>query len=104
MSYFWTGYFYSFGTLDPKIRDPVRQHISAFTLDRYRWMLAQSGLDMIRFRTDKHQTTSLLLLPLVPLIRVVARVKQGGSESVRRQNALTSLLARKLVICALKRD
>ncbi len=95
-----TGYFYSFGTLDPQRRDPVSQHISPFTLDRYAWLMAQTGLRIDEVRTDKYQRSSLALGLLAPLVRYAARRAQGDAPSVRRQNADQVLFGRKLILIA----
>jgi SAM-dependent methyltransferase len=100
LRFFTTGYFYSFDTLDPAKRDPVSQHITPFTLDRYVWRFAQCGLRIERVSTDKHQRSSLALGFLVPLIRWAARASQGDSPSVRLQNSRAALFGRKLMIVA----
>ena len=41
ISFLMTGFLYNFPPLDPDIQDPVHQHISPFSLDRYRWRLRQ---------------------------------------------------------------
>ncbi|MGH8496377.1 MAG: methyltransferase domain-containing protein [Gammaproteobacteria bacterium] len=102
MRFLLSGYFYSFGTLDPAVRDPASQHITPFTLDRYLWRLAQSGLTLSRLATDKRQTSSLLLGFLLPLTRLWARIGQGASPSVAMQNSAVALFGRKLVVIARK--
>jgi SAM-dependent methyltransferase len=102
MRFLLSGYFYSFGTLDPDVLDPASQHITPFTLDRYLWRLRQSGLSVSRVATDKLQTSSLLLGFLWPLIRAYARLTQGRSPSVRLENSTTALFGRKLVVIARK--
>ncbi|MCI0400175.1 MAG: methyltransferase domain-containing protein [Gammaproteobacteria bacterium] len=103
IAFLFTGYFYSFPTLDPDILDPVSQHITASTLDAYRWRLAQSGLDISEVRTDRFQRTSLLWSFLAPLIWLSARMKHGRSEHVAIQNSNTALFGRTLVVLAQKR-
>jgi len=95
-----TGYFYSFPSLDPAIRDPVEQHITAFSLDRYRWRLRQAGLEFLHVAADKRQSTSKVLSFLAPLIWAINRKKARRSESVRLQNDLTVLQARSLIVLA----
>lgn len=102
MRFLLSGYFYSFGTLDPDVLDPASQHITPFTLDRYLWRLRQSGLSVSRVATDKLQTSSLLLGFLWPLIRAHARLTQGRAPSVRLENSTTALFGRKLVVIARK--
>ncbi|CAN5187841.1 hypothetical protein BH24PSE2_BH24PSE2_10200 [soil metagenome] len=97
-----SGYFYSFGTLDPEVLDPVSQHITPFTLDRYLWRLRQSGLRLVQVSTDKRQRSSLLLGFLWPLIRLWARLGQGNSPSVRLQNSDVALFGRTLAVVAQK--
>ena len=97
-----TGFYYSFGPLVPGRRDPVRQHISPFTLNRYEWMLSLNGLRLACVATDKNQPTSLLLMFLAPLIRLVSRMQFGKNELVQRQNSAPALFGRKLVIVARK--
>jgi SAM-dependent methyltransferase len=100
--FFWTGYFYSFCPLDPKRCDPVTQHISPFTIDRYRWRLAQSGLEIVRVTTDKQQTTSLLFSALYPVARLAARLKFGASPNTDLQNSAVALFGRKIIIEAVR--
>ncbi len=100
MSFLLTGYPYSFPTLDPAELDPVAQHITPFSLDRYRWRLAQSGFDIESVEIDKRQSTSRVLSFLVPLIRLATRKAARKSASVREQNSARVLLGRKLFILA----
>src|SRR5690606_35484403 len=58
MSFLLKGYFYSFPSLNPEELDPVSQHISPFTLDRYLWRLHQAGLRFVEVSVDKYQRTS----------------------------------------------
>ena len=99
-----TGYFYSFPPLEPDVKDPVSQHITAHTLDRYRWRLAQCGLDLVELRTDKYQRTSMALSFLVPFIRLKTRREHGVSKLARAQNAGVSLFGRTLIAIARKRS
>ena len=46
MTFLLTGYYYSHGPLEPTELNAVRQHISPFTLDRYRWVLWRCGLEL----------------------------------------------------------
>ena len=100
LSFLLTGYPYSFPSLDPKVLDPVAQHITPFSLDRYRWRLAQSGFEIVAVNVDRYQTTSRLLAFLIPLIRLASRRAARASASVREQNSLPLLLGRKLFITA----
>lgn len=103
VSFLFTGYPYSFPTLDPAELDPVAQHITPFTLDRYRWRLAQSGFDIAGVEVDKFQNSSRALSFLIPLIRIATRKAARESASVRAQNSLPVLLGRKLFIVARRR-
>jgi len=102
MRFLLTGFFYSFGPLAPGRRDPVRQHISPFSLNRYEWMLSLHGLRIVRVATDKKQPTSLLLAFLTPVIWLARRMQFGGNPLARRQNSATVLFGRKLLIVARK--
>ena len=102
MRFLLTGFFYSFGPLAPGRRDPVRQHISPFTLNRYEWLLSLHGLRIVRVATDKRQPTSLGLAFLAPLIWLSVRLGFGRNESARKQNAPAALFGRKLVVVAEK--
>jgi len=99
-----TGYPYSFPSLDPAELDPVAQHITPFSLDRYRWRLAQSGFDVETVDVDKLQSSSRALAFLIPLIRLATRKAARESASVREQNSLRVLLGRKLFILARRRE
>lgn len=98
-----TGYPYSFPTLDPSVLDPVAQHITPFSLDRYRWRLTQSGFDVEFVDVDKLQRSSRALAFLIPLIRLATRRAARESASVREQNSRKVLFGRKLFIIARKR-
>jgi SAM-dependent methyltransferase len=97
-----TGYYYSFGPLDPRETDPVRQHISPFTIDRYRFALAQCGLRLATVATDKYQKSSLALAGLAPAVWLLARLKFGGGPGVRLQNGAAALFGRTLFMVARK--
>ena len=97
-----SGTFYSFGPLVPFTTDPVSQHISPFTLNRYAWQLSQHGLHVTGVRTDKLQTTSLLLGLLAPLIWLSTRLMFGSDENATAQNSAVPLFGRKLMITARK--
>ncbi|HEX7079648.1 MAG TPA: class I SAM-dependent methyltransferase [Gammaproteobacteria bacterium] len=103
LSFLLTGYPYSFPSLDPAVLDPVAQHISPFSLDRYRWRLAQSNFDIVAVEIDKRQRSSQALFFLIPLIRLASRRAARRSPSVREQNSLPLLLGRKLFIVARRR-
>src|SRR5690606_14654349 len=98
MSFLLTGYPYSFPTLDPDVVDPVSQHITPFSLDRYRWRLRQSGFEFAGVEIDKYQSTSRWLAFLVPLIRLATFRAARGSASVRAQNSTSVLFGRKLFV------
>lgn len=98
LRFLFTGFFYSFGPLEPFTRDPVSQHIAPFTVNRYEWMMSQHGLRLIALETDKMQTTSVLLAPFVPFIRLATWLQFGGSALASRQNSSVALYGRKLVI------
>jgi len=103
VSFLFTGYPYSFPTLDPAVLDPVAQHITPFSLDRYRWRLSQSGFDIEAVDIDKLQSSSRALSFLIPLIRLATRRAARESVSVREQNSRRVLLGRKLFIVARRR-
>ncbi len=105
ISFLLTGYFYSHGPLDPREHDPVRQHIAAFTPDRYRFILARAGLDMETIETDKFQRSSRWWGWLTPVIRWRAQRRFGPSPGVRLQNSAASLYGRTMVgICSKRAD
>jgi SAM-dependent methyltransferase len=103
LRFLFTGYFYGFPPLDPAVRDPVSQHITAHTLDRYRWRLAQCGLKLVGLYTDKYQRTSMALSFLIPLIRFKTWREHGDSALARAQNTGIALFGRTLVVIARKR-
>ena len=104
IQFLFTGCFYSFGLLAPFTDDPIHQHISPFTMNRYAWMLSQHGLSVCRLATDKAQTSSILLSFLVPLIKLAA-IGQGRNTALfQQQNSWLLLSGRKLVIVARKAD
>jgi SAM-dependent methyltransferase len=97
-----TGFFYSFGPLEPFTRDPVSQHIAPFSLNRYEWMMSQHGLRLAGIETDKMQTSSILLAPLLPLIKLATWMQFGGNRLASRQNSSVALYGRKLVVIGRK--
>ena len=100
--FLFTGFFYSFGPLEPFTRDPVSQHIAPFSVNRYEWMLSQHGLRLTGLQTDKIQTSSVLLALLVPFIRLATWMGSGSSPLAARQNSSVALYGRKLVVTAKK--
>ena len=97
-----TGFFYSFGPLEPFTRDPVSQHIAPFSLNRYEWMLSQHGLTLAGIETDKIQTSSVLLSLLLPFIRIATWLQFRGNPLAARQNCHRPLYGRKLVVIGAK--
>ena len=104
LRFLFTGFFYSFGPLEPFTRDPVSQHIAPYSVNRYEWMMSQHGLRLSEVETDRIQTSSVLLSLLVPFIRLATWIQFGGSQLAARQNASVALYGRKLVIIARKGD
>jgi SAM-dependent methyltransferase len=102
MRFLLTGFYYSFGPLQPFTRDPVSQHIAPFTVNRYEWMMSQHGLRLAGLDTDRIQTSSVLLSPLVPFIRLVTWLQFRASPLAARQNESVVLYGRKLVIIGRK--
>ena len=102
LRFLFTGFFYSFGPLEPFTRDPVSQHIAPFSVNRYEWMMSQHGLRLTGLETDKTQTSSLLLIPLLPFIRLATWIQFGGSAHASRQNSSVALYGRKLVVIGRK--
>jgi SAM-dependent methyltransferase len=102
LRFLFTGFFYSFGPLEPFTRDPVSQHIAPFSVNRYEWMMSQHGLRLTGLETDKTQTSSVLLAPLLPFIRLATRMQSGGSALASRQNSSVALYGRKLVVMGRK--
>ena len=100
--FLFTGFFYSFGPLEPFTRDPVSQHIAPFSLNRYEWMMSQHGLTLAAIETDKVQTSSVLLSVLYPFIWLATRLQFGGSPLASRQNSSVPLFGRKLVVIGRK--
>lgn len=98
LRFLFTGFFYSFGPLEPFTRDPVSQHIAPFSVNRYEWMMSQHGLRLVALATDKTQTSSVLLAPLVPFVWLATRLQFGASALASRQNSRVALYGRKLVI------
>jgi SAM-dependent methyltransferase len=107
LSFLCSGYFYSHGPLDPAVLDPVSQHISPFTPDRYRFLLAQAGLDLERIACDRWGSTSTWMSWLVPLIRGWSWWSRGrrldDTRGVQLQNSVAALLGRTMVGVAVRR-
>lgn len=107
VKFLFTGCFYSHAPLDPKVVNPVNQHIAAFTPDRYRWLLAQSGLDLTGLACDKFGHSSLALAGLWPFIKLACL--RGFGKHVtddtggHMQNTPAALFGRTMVGIARKR-
>lgn len=97
-----TGCFYMHGPLDPNEFDPVSQHISAFTPDRYRFILAGAGLALETIACDRMQRSSRALGFLTPLIRWKARRKHGRAPGLEMNNCDAALYGRIMVGIARK--
>jgi len=102
MRFLLTGFFYSFGPLQPFTRDPVSQHIAPFSVNRYEWMMSQHGLRLTALETDRIQTSSVLLSLLLPLIWLATLLQFRGSALAARQNTSVALYGRKLVVIGRK--
>lgn len=102
LRFLFTGFFYSFGPLEPFTRDPVSQHVAPFSLNRYEWMMSQFGLRLSGIETDKIQSSSVLLSPLVPFIKLATWLQFKGSELAARQNSSVTMFGRKLVVLGRK--
>ena len=100
ISFLMTGFLYNFPPLDPEIQDPVHQHISPFSLDRYRWRLRQSGFELGSVSVDRYRLSSRIWAFLIPLIRLVTWRAARRSSGVRMQNMTRILLGRILILCA----
>ncbi len=97
LAFLLTGYFYSHGPLRVDQRDPVSQHIAAFTPDRYRFMLHQAGLNMTHLTTDKYQKSSIWLSPLAPLIWAATRWRHAPTVGTSLENSRAALFGRTMV-------
>ena len=104
LRFLFTGCYYSFGLLVPGEKDPVHQHISPFTLNRYTWMLSQHGLEVCHVTTDRKQTSSVFLSFLVPGIALRLPSSEPARSLARAQNSRVTLLGRKLIVLARKGD
>lgn len=102
MRFLFTGFFYSFGPLEPFTRDPVGQHIAPFSVNRYEWMMSQHGLRLVGLETDRTQTSSVLLSLLIPFIRLATWLQFRGDPLAARQNGSVALFGRKLVVVGRK--
>ena len=102
LRFLFTGYFYSFGPLDPAVYDPVQQHVAPYTPDRYQFMLARAGLRLTHVEADKFQKSSLWMSWLSPVVRLCARASYGKSSGVSMQNCPAALMGRTMVGVARK--
>jgi SAM-dependent methyltransferase len=100
--FLFTGFFYSFGPLEPFTRDPVSQHIAPFSVNRYEWMLSQHGLRLADLQTDKIQLSSMLLSPLAVFIALATWFGFNNDLRARQQNSRVALYGRKLIILVRK--
>jgi len=98
-----TGYYYSFGPLQVGVLDPVHQHLSPSNVDRYRWMLSQNHLHLDELRTDKYQTSSMLLWPFLGLPGwCYSKLKFGDATGAQLHRSAAATLGRKLMARSVK--
>jgi SAM-dependent methyltransferase len=102
LNFLLTGYFYSFGPLDPGEYDPVSQHVTPATVDRYRFLLGRSGMAVRDIRWDKAQRSSMGWYWLAPLVRGISALRYKGrrGELAAAENSRVALLGRKIVMVA----
>lgn len=104
MTFLLTGYFYSHGPLEPSELNPIRQHITPFTLDRYRWVLWRCGLEIEDVGVDHLQNSSMFLAGLWPFVKLWGAVRWGPSSNLAAQNSGRMLFGRTMAITARKRQ
>lgn len=73
--FLFTGYFYSFKPLELKNYDGL-QHVASLTLDQYNYLGIKHGFKSAEISVDKRQSTSLLLLWLWPIMKLMEGVKK----------------------------
>lgn len=78
LRFLFSGYFYSFTSLDHNRHDGL-QHVASLTLDQYNRLALIAGFKEADYFFDKKQDTSLLMLWLWPLMKVYEIVKKTGS-------------------------
>ena len=88
------GFFYSFKPLDLENKHGL-EHVSALTLDQYRYLAHRNGFEIVRICIDKRQTSSMLLLVLLPLLWLMAKLQRVPFAV---HGKLDVLLGRKLFI------
>lgn len=72
--FLFSGFYYSFKPLEHERTDGL-QHLSSLTIDQYRNLGLITGFKEIDFNIDKQQSTSKLLLFLVPLLKIYCKLK-----------------------------
>lgn len=88
------GFFYSFKPLDLENKHGL-EHVSSLTLDQYRYLAHRNGFEIAKIGIDKRQTSSILLLGLVPLLWLIAKLQRVPFS---KHGSLDLLLGRKLFI------
>lgn len=88
------GFFYSFKPLDLENKRGL-EHVSSLTLDQLRYLAHRHGFEIATVGIDKRQTSSALLLALVPLLWLMAKLQHIPFGV---HGSLNLLLGRKLFI------
>ena len=96
--FLFSGFFYAFKPLVHSQTDGL-QHLSSLTIDQYENLALNSGFSKLEISVDKRQSTSRLLLFMVPFIRIYCRLKKIDYKVHNRKNLL---LGRILFVTARK--
>lgn len=96
--FLFSGFFYAFKPLVHSQNDGL-QHLSSLTVDQYENLALNSGFKKLEISIDKRQSTSRLLLFMVPLLRIYCKLKK---IEFKVHNRKRFLLGRILFVTARK--
>jgi SAM-dependent methyltransferase len=87
--FLFTGFYYSFKPLDHANTDGL-QHIASLTVDQYDNLALINGLKPYKLSFDKRQSTSRLLVFLIPFLWVISKIKSIPYSIHNRYDLLTA--------------
>lgn len=99
-----SGHFYSFPPLTHAVGNEISLHITPLTLDQYEFRLNSCGFSLIDIATDKIQRSSMGGMLIYPLIALNSLLDKKLRKNWRKQNSITTLLGRKLIVLAQKEE
>jgi len=88
MRFLMTGFMYSFGPMCGVEGTQDHGHVSARTLDQYRYLADQAGFDIVSTGIDSPRKSSRMLLFLLPAMRLFSRTMRVDFDIHNRRDLL----------------